>query len=87
MTKTDNEEPANSGRDVTDFQKVKAKEAARLLGANINTGLNQSDVVSRLKFYGYNEVPEKKANPIVRFVKKFWGLTAWKLEFEVCRDA
>ncbi len=80
MTKPDNEEPANSGRDVTDFQKVKAKEAARLLGANINTGLNQSDVVSRLKLYGYNEVPEKKANPIVRFVKKFWGLTAWMLE-------
>ncbi len=33
-----------------------------------------------MKQYGYNEVLEKKTHPAIRFVKKFWGLTAWMLE-------
>ncbi len=43
-------------------------------------GLNQSEVESNRKEYGYNEVLEKKANPIFLFLKKFWGLSAWMLE-------
>lgn len=43
-------------------------------------GLNQSEVDNLIKEYGYNEVLEKKANPLFLFLKKFWGLTAWMLE-------
>lgn len=43
-------------------------------------GLNQSEADARLKQFGYNEVPDKKTNPVLRFVKKFWGITAWMLE-------
>jgi len=63
-----------------DFHKAKAAEALKLLRSDANLGLKQAEVESRLKQYGYNEVPEKKANPIVRFAKKFWGLSAWMLE-------
>jgi len=60
------------------------KEAGVLLEerrkAQLNVGLKQAEVKSRLKQYGYNEVPEKKTNPLVGFAKKFWGLTAWMLE-------
>lgn len=47
---------------------------------NPTSGLNQLEVESRLKQYGYNEIPEKKINLLVKFLSKFWGLTAWMLE-------
>jgi H+-transporting ATPase len=65
---------------ITDFQKLKVDEVVKLLKSDLNVGLKGTEVESRLKQYGYNEVPEKKINPAVRFVKKFWGLTAWMLE-------
>lgn len=65
---------------ITDFQKLKVDEVVKLLKSDLNVGLRGTEVESRLKQYGYNEVPEKKINPAVRFVKKFWGLTAWMLE-------
>jgi H+-transporting ATPase len=65
---------------VQDFHKMSAEEVVSLLKTNLSLGLKQSEVKNRLKQYGYNEVPEKKIHPIVVFVKKFWGLTAWMLE-------
>lgn len=43
-------------------------------------GLDQSEVETNLKAYGYNEVPEKKTNALLKFLSKFWGITAWMLE-------
>jgi H+-transporting ATPase len=59
---------------------MKAEEAVKLLHSDMNAGLTSSEVEGRLKQYGYNEILEKKTNPIVRFASKFWGLTAWMLE-------
>jgi H+-transporting ATPase len=63
-----------------DFGNLKADDVARLLDANIETGLPSVEVEKRLKRYGFNEVPEKKTIPVITFAKKFWGLTAWMLE-------
>ena len=30
--------------------------------------------------YGYNEVAEQKAHPVLKFLGKFWGISAWMLE-------
>jgi H+-transporting ATPase len=37
----------------------------------------------RIKHYGANAVEEKQQNPIVVFLKRFWGLTAWMLEIAI----
>jgi H+-transporting ATPase len=37
-------------------------------------------VDTRRKVHGYNEVAEMKEHPILRFLSKFWGLSAWMLE-------
>lgn len=63
-----------------DFDQMRAEEVLKLLMSNQNTGLTSAEVERRLKQYGYNEVLEKKANPLIKFVKNFWGLTAWMLE-------
>jgi H+-transporting ATPase len=62
------------------FNQMKAEEVLRLLNSDLSSGLKAAEVETRLEQYGYNEVPEKKANPLARFAKKFWGLTAWMLE-------
>jgi H+-transporting ATPase len=36
-------------------------------------GLSQGQVEERLARYGYNELIEKKANPILKFLSYFWG--------------
>ena len=55
-------------------------ELVETLKADVNNGLSAADVERRVKEYGYNEVPERKANPYISFAKKFWGPTAWMLE-------
>lgn len=44
------------------------------------TGLTQAEVNEHLARYGYNEVPEKRQSRLVRFIKRFWGITPWMLE-------
>jgi H+-transporting ATPase len=34
----------------------------------------------RRKEYGYNEVSEQQGHPVLRFLGKFWGVSAWMLE-------
>ena len=53
------------------------------LKTNPATGLKQTEVAALLKQYGYNEIAENKSHPLLNFLSKFWGLTAWMLEFIV----
>lgn len=50
------------------------------LNVNPENGLTLADVNARLKEHGYNEVVEEKGHPILNFLRKFWGVSAWMLE-------
>jgi plasma-membrane proton-efflux P-type ATPase len=50
------------------------------LHVNPDTGLTSAEVDIRRKQHGYNEVAERKAHPILAFLRKFWGISAWMLE-------
>jgi H+-transporting ATPase len=56
------------------------------LSSTIDGGLTPEEATRRLEEYGPNEVSEKRASPLLRFVSKFWGLTPWMLEFTVALE-
>lgn len=68
------------GDSTADLQKAKGRTVLEILGSDATVGLSQSEVDVRLKRYGRNEVPEKRPNPLVKFARRFWGVTPWMLE-------
>src|ERR1035438_6796639 len=55
-------------------------ETLAALQVNPDTGLTPAEVDVRRKEHGYNEVAEKKEHPLFKFLRKFWGISAWMLE-------
>ena len=51
------------------------------------TGLSSSEAEKRLQQYGSNEIPEKKANPLLKFLTYFWGPIPWMIEAAVIMSA
>ena len=50
------------------------------LRVNPDLGLTHAQVDTRHQEHGYNEVAEKRGHPVLKFLGKFWGLSAWMLE-------
>src|SRR5579864_4901326 len=50
------------------------------LKVNPETGLSRAEVDVRLQQNGYNEVAATKRHPVLKFLGKFWGISAWMLE-------
>ena len=57
-------------------------ESVDLTALNVNpeTGLTRAEVDTRRKAHGTNEVAGKKGHPVRKFLRKFWGVSAWMLE-------
>ena len=62
-------------------------ETISTLESNIDTGLTNAQIEERIKLHGYNEVLEKKSSPVLRFLRKFWGLSPWMLELIIILSA
>ena len=43
-------------------------------------GLTRGEVDQRRTQHGFNEVAEQKEHPLLKFLGKFWGVSAWMLE-------
>lgn len=67
-------------------KKLSIAELFRRLSSNEN-GLSSSEVEKRLQQFGPNEIPEKKVNPIAKFLGYFWGPIPWMIEAAVVVSA
>ncbi|HTS89903.1 MAG TPA: plasma-membrane proton-efflux P-type ATPase [Gemmatimonadales bacterium] len=48
--------------------------------APASVGLTEREASARLAREGPNDVPEAPTHPVLRLLRKFWGLSAWMLE-------
>jgi len=74
--------PESKPADATppDIATSSVPDTLAMLHVNPDTGLTHIEVDVRRKEVGYNEVAEKRGHPILIFLGKFWGLSAWMLE-------
>jgi plasma-membrane proton-efflux P-type ATPase len=63
-----------------DIASVSVPDTLTSLKVNPDTGLTHAEVDIRRNEHGYNEVAETKEHPVLAFLKKFWGISAWMLE-------
>lgn len=59
------------------FQKLSSSEK----------GLSYSEAKNRFEQYGPNEIPEKKVNPVAKFLSYFWGPIPWMIELAAILSA
>ena len=71
----------------TDIAAASVPDALAALRVNPDSGLSSLEVNARRKEHGYNEIAETKEHPALRFLSKFWGLSAWMLELIVVLSA
>ena len=69
-------------KNTSEYRAISTEEAMGLLGAS-SDGLTDSEVKRRLQIYGFNEIPEKKKNPVVQFLLRYWGPMPWLLELAI----
>lgn len=65
-----------------DFEKISINEAFDLLGSK-PSGLSDEEAEMRLSAYGPNVIEEKRENPVLEFLKRFWGPMPWLLEIAI----
>jgi len=65
---------------VPDIATASVSDTLAALHVNPDTGLARAEVDTRRNENGYNEVAEKVKHPVLKFLGKFWGVSAWMLE-------
>ena len=81
------ESKANSRPDAKDnLQTLPLPEVEKKLDSSPD-GLTQVEAQKRLAQYGPNEIAEKKANELLKFLSYFWGPIPWMIEAAVILSA
>jgi H+-transporting ATPase len=70
-------------------EEAKKTEIDELLSklSSSKNGISSSETEKRLQQYGPNEIPEKKANPLIKFLTYFWGPIPLMIEAAVIMSA
>ena len=63
-----------------DIASASVPDTLTALHVNPDIGLTHAEVDASRKEHGYNEVAVKKEHPVLQFLRKFWGISAWMLE-------
>lgn len=69
-----------------DLKSLPLEEVEKMLASSPD-GLTQAEAEKRLGQYGPNEIEEKKANPLLKFLSYFWGPIPWMIEIAIILSA
>jgi H+-transporting ATPase len=69
-------------RILLDISEIKKRSVENLFTkfSSSKNGLADSSAKDRVEEYGFNEISEKKVNPIIKFLSYFWGPIPWMIE-------
>ncbi len=59
----------------------------RQMDVDLSKGLSADEVLQRQQQFGFNELPEKKTNPILKFLGYLWGPIPWMIEIAAILSA
>ena len=65
--------------DISEIKKLSVENLFMELSSS-EKGLADASIKDRIEQYGFNEISEKKVNPIVKFLSYFWGPIPWMIE-------
>ena len=71
---------SNPATTLPDIASASIPDTLAAFHVNPDTGLTHGEVDVLRKEHGYNEIVKKTGHPILMFLGKFWGLSAWMLE-------
>lgn len=77
----------DSAIDLSNAEKTPLPDILQRLSADPKQGLSVSEVQKRIDTHGYNEIPEKKTSPILKFLSYFWGPISWMIEIAAILSA
>ena len=66
-------------RNTSEYKEISLEETLKFLETT-TYGLSESELTNRRKIFGYNEIVEKKKNPFLNFLLRYWGPMPWLLE-------
>ncbi len=69
-------------RNTSEYKDPTVEETLQLLQSSTD-GLTESEVQRRLQIFGFNEVVEKRSNPVLTFLSRYWGPMPWLLELAI----
>jgi H+-transporting ATPase len=69
-------------KNTSEYKVISTEETFRLLETSAD-GLTNSEVRRRLQIFGFNEVAEKRENPAIAFLSRYWGSMPWLLELAI----
>lgn len=66
----------------SEYKSLSIDETLKILDSS-NSGLSEDEATLRIQKFGRNEVTEKKGNPLLAFLARYWGPMPWLLELAI----
>jgi H+-transporting ATPase len=71
--------PGFKGKNTSEYKDIPMEQTFVFLETSTD-GLSESEATNRLTIFGPNEISEKKKNPLLEFLLRYWGPMPWLLE-------
>ena len=71
---------------INEVKKMAVSELYKKLESG-RSGLTSAEAKNRIQQYGYNEISEKKTNPLIKFLSYYWGPIPWMIEIAAVLSA